>query len=169
MRLLIIRHAIAEERLTSQEGDDAARALTRKGRRRMRRAARGIASVCGQIDLLVSSPLVRAVQTARIVHRAYGKRPKRKRLDLLAPGGSGAQLMRWLKRLGRQKPGQTVALVGHEPDLSRLVGYLLTGKGRCIVRLKKGAACLLELSQEDRQDGATLLWAMKPGQLRRLA
>lgn len=164
LRVLVVRHAVAEEQAPfARTGHpDAARPLTRGGRRKMRRAARGLARLVPRLDRLATSPLARAVETADIVARACGK-PKTQRLGPLAPGKPPAGVLAWLKE---QRPGRTVALVGHEPDLGVFVSWALTGLRESFIPLKKGGACLLEFGGEVKPGRAVLLWLLRPSQLR---
>ncbi len=167
MQLLIVRHAIAEDREDfSQTGQpDDLRPLTPKGLRRMRQAARGLVSIVPHIDLLATSPLVRAVQTADVLAEAYGS-PARETVDALAPDAAPNTLLTWLRRHRGQ---EIVAVVGHEPHLSTLTAWLLTGEDDSLIALKKGSATLLEFGRELKPGAATLLWALTPAHLRRLA
>ncbi len=167
MELLVVRHAIAEEREDwARTGlDDGERPLTREGRRKMRLGAGGLRELVHSIDVLASSPLTRAWQTAEIVSRAYGGIDIA-RVDALSPDLPPDELLPWLRE---QREQAHVAVVGHEPHLSSLVTWLLTGTPGHLIELKKGAACLLELHGTPREGVATLLWALTPGQLRRLA
>jgi len=115
MWLVIIRHAKAEDALDfARTGQpDARRPLTDSGRKRMRRAVAGLIREVEFIDVLASSPLLRARQTAEIVAEAYVGRTVIE-LDLLAPGGEPEQLRAWLRG---QRDDVVVAIVGHEPDL----------------------------------------------------
>jgi phosphohistidine phosphatase len=164
MELLIIRHAIAEDGAETTRSDDERR-LTTEGRKKMRLGARGLTRVVPDLAVLASSPLVRARQTADIVARAYGG------LDVttaaeLAPDGSPNAVAAWLNR--RRADG-VVALVGHEPALSNLVSWLLSGAARPLIEMKKGAACLLAFPGGKAGPGtAVLRWALTPAQLRDL-
>jgi phosphohistidine phosphatase len=164
MKLLVIRHAIAEDAQKSTGADDAERALTPRGRRRMRAAARGLRRVAPGIDLLATSPLTRAVQTADVVAAAY-KDLKVVKLGHLAPDASIHALLKWLQE---RKHDSTVALVGHEPQLGVFVSWMLTGLQESFVRLKKGGACLVELKEQVRSGRGRLLWSLAPAQLRQL-
>jgi phosphohistidine phosphatase len=166
MQLLVIRHAIAEDREHWAHGGhpDGERPLTEAGRRKMRRAARGLREVVPRIDVLASSPLVRARETAELVSRAYHDLPVEE-LAQLSPEFAVDDLLPWLRH---RDAGEVVAVVGHEPQLGFLVGWLLTGRHESFVELKKGAACLLELDDPPAPGDATLRWALAPGQLRAL-
>jgi phosphohistidine phosphatase len=167
MRLLVVRHAIAEDRETfaRTNQDDSTRPLTSEGRRKMERAALGLKEVVPELDLLAASPYKRAYDTAEIVAQAYDGLAV-ERVAELAPGTSGDRLVAWLA--GRHAHG-TVAIVGHEPDLSRLVCTLLAGANRPFLELRKGAACLLEFAGPVAKAAATLDWFLGPKHLRRLA
>jgi phosphohistidine phosphatase len=165
MQLLVIRHAIAEDRdQWAQHGHpDAERPLTDRGRRRMRRAAAGLRTVVPQVDVLAASPLARAVETAELVAREYDAEVQQ--VPQLAPEHPVDDLLPWLRRFD---PGAVVAVVGHEPHLGFLVGWLLTARHESFVELKKGAACLLEFDDPPAPGDATLRWALAPSQLRAL-
>src|SRR3954463_14798755 len=114
MKLLIIRHGPAGDRAEWEaEGrDDRLRPLTQQGKKEMRRVAEGLTTLVSKIDLLATSPLVRAVQTAEIVASQYDCEPVT--VEALAPGKDLDEVVKWL----RGQRGETVAVVGHEPDLS---------------------------------------------------
>ena len=111
VQLLVIRHAIAEDRSqASMLGlPDDQRRLTPKGRSRMRRGARGIARLVGHVDLAATSPLVRAVETTRIVAAACGD-PPIVEVASLRPGGDRDEFLQWARTSGKR----SVAVVGHE-------------------------------------------------------
>src|SRR5690348_3940711 len=134
MRILIIRHAIAQEResFARPVQDDALRPLTSKGHKKMCKAARGLARLVPSVDVIASSPLVRAVQTAEIVADAFDG-ARNVQIAALSPRKPPAQLLEWLQA---HQPDATVALVGHEPHLSTFLSWLLTGLQESFVVLK---------------------------------
>ena len=166
MQLLIIRHAIAEDRevFAGTGQDDALRPLTDRGRRRMRLAARGLRTVVRRIDLLASSPLVRARQTADIVAQQYLK-VERVEVEALIPETPPEQFLTWV--VG-QAERDVVAAVGHEPSLSAIVTWLLAGRQGSLIDLKKGAACLVDFPGPMAAGRGVLQWALTPTQLRSL-
>lgn len=166
MRLLLIRHAIAEERedFARTGKDDRLRPLSDEGRKKMKQNARGLRTVVPGIDLLATSPLTRAAQTAAIVDSVYGDLEEVE-IDELAPEATPDDFLRWL----RQQKAGTVAAVGHEPSLSLILSWLLTGDERRLHSFRKGGATLLDFADEPAPGTATLLWALTPSQLRRLA
>jgi phosphohistidine phosphatase len=162
MRLLIIRHAVAVPRGTPDMPDDQ-RPLTSSGRKRFRRAARGLAAAVGRPDVILTSPLPRARKTADIAAKAWGKL---KPVDSPAlAGGTFEDLAVALAPYGEKA---TVAVVGHEPDLSELVARLLGTAHPDRVTFRKGGAALVEVSGP-LQEGGTLLWYMPPRVLRMLS
>jgi phosphohistidine phosphatase len=166
MKLLLIRHAIAEERedFARTGKEDRLRPLTDEGRKKMRQAAKGLRGVVPEIDLLATSPLTRAAQTGAIVDSVFGGL-REVEIHELSPEAAPKDFLRWLRK---QKAG-TVAAVGHEPSLGLILSWLLTGGERRIFAFRKGSACLLEFAGEVGAGAATLLWALTPAQLRALA
>jgi len=166
VELLLVRHAIAEDRevFAATGRDDAQRPLTAEGIRKMKRTARGLHEVVPSIDLLVSSPFIRANETAEIIRREYDL-DRVETARELEPGTSLPDVATWLGQLDQQ----VVAIVGHEPQLGRLVTYLITGSERSGVELKKGGACLIEFEGEPSAGRGRLRWAIPPGILRDLA
>lgn len=166
MKLLVIRHAIAEDReeWAFSGKPDAERPLTKEGREKMQRAARGLREVMPRLDLLATSPLARALQTAEIVADEYGGM-ELTIVEELSPENAVDVLLPWLRA---HEADTTVAVVGHEPYLGFLVGWLLTGRHESFVEMKKGAACLLEFDDPPAAGNATMIWSMAPAQLRAL-
>jgi phosphohistidine phosphatase len=159
-RLCVVRHAIAEERDVSRWPDDALRPLTPEGEERFRSAARGLRRVVPRVDVVLSSPYVRAWRTAELLHEE-AEWPVPTRCDALRaerpPEEAAAE--------ARSHPASSLAVVGHEPQLSQLVSLLLTGNGGAALDLKKGGVVCLDL-----EDGAAVLrWYATPRILRLLA
>jgi phosphohistidine phosphatase len=165
MDLLVVRHAVAEERdVFAETGeDDSRRPLTPAGRRKFKRGARGLRRLVPSVDLLATSALTRALETADILQKVYGI-DSAVRLKELEPDSSPSALVRWLRRQRRRR---LVGVVGHEPHLSRLVEYLLTGETHGFVDLKKGGACLLALGDVPSAGHAELRWLLSASQLRK--
>lgn len=165
MDLLVVRHAIAENRraFAATGKDDAARPLTEEGRRRMEGAARGIARVAPEIAALASSTLVRAVETAQILMPVLGLQ-RFEELAALAPESVPEALVPWLRRSGKG----TVTVVGHEPHLSALVAWLVAGRVEPFTELRKGGACLIRFPRRPGPGRGTLRWLLTPAQLRAL-
>ncbi len=165
MKLLMIRHAIAEESedFARTGKDDRLRPLTDEGRKKMKQAAKGLRQLVPGIDLLATSPLTRAAQTGAILDSVYEGLDEVE-IEELAPEATPEEFLRWL----RQQKAETIAVVGHEPSISLLMSWLFTGTERRIFSFRKGGACLLELPDEVGAGTATLQWALAPAQLRGL-
>lgn len=162
-----MRHGIAVDRGEPGFAEDAARPLTGKGRRQLRQIAPGLRRLAGRLDWILSSPLVRARQTAEIIAAELNLEKRLEFSNALAPGGAPALLLR---QLGRAKSApDKLLLVGHEPDLSRFVSLLLTGGPDLQLELKKGGICKLEAQTLRADRCATLAWLLTPKQLKRLA
>lgn len=157
MRVTLIRHAEA--------GDDAprdeSRALTVRGRADARRLGRALARRGVRFTLLVTSPLVRAVQTAEIVAAATGYRGRMPANDVLTPEAAAADVVALLETLADEK---SVALVAHEPILSA-VAAALTRKGRHPA-LRKAEALRIRLPEGPGAAGS-LRWRVDGGNGRR--
>ncbi|MFL5464616.1 MAG: phosphohistidine phosphatase SixA [Gemmatimonadaceae bacterium] len=161
MQLLVIRHGKAEER--APDGSDAGRALTTAGEKEMQAISAGLRTLVETIDMIGTSPLLRARQTASVVAKAYGVPVQT--VEALSPGGEPPALIEWLSQ---HPSAESVALVGHEPDLGTLVTWLMTKAGNSRVELKKGGAALLEFPGRAAAGGGTLLWLLTGSQLRRM-
>jgi phosphohistidine phosphatase len=160
MRICLVRHAIAVERGTPGYEDDALRPLTRRGRERMEAAAVGLRELYSP-QVIVTSPLVRARETAAILLKAYGL-TKARTSEALA-SGNNAQLLADLLDI----EADAVMLVGHEPHMSATFSWLLSGdEARVSAMFKKGAAAMLTCEGEPRPGRCTLEWLIQPGALR---
>jgi phosphohistidine phosphatase len=162
VELYIVRHAIAAER-GHEWPDDDKRPLTERGVDRFREAVAGLAWLDVQLDLILSSPLVRAKQTAEYLSAGLSEKPPIKIADALAPGHTPVEVM---EQVAREARGATrVALVGHEPDLGELAAWLIGTKRP--IPFKKGGACRVDMDGLTSRH-ATLAWHMPPKALRKL-
>ena len=164
MQLLIIRHGIAEDRDAWAPRDDDARPLTADGKKKMKEAAKGLRSLVPKLDVLASSPLTRAMETALILARIFDKSEPLK-VDALAPGQHPSAFAAWLRSQATRK---TVAVVGHEPSLGTIVSWLAAGVEQSFVELGKGGACLLDLGERIDAGEAKIEWVLRPSHLRAL-
>lgn len=166
MRLLLIRHAIAEdvEQFARAGGTDAQRPLTDIGRKKMRKGANRLRFQVEGIDVLACSTLVRARETAEIIARAFGDIAILERNDL-TPDSPLDSAVAWLKQ---QPAASTVALVGHQPYLGFMAGFLLTGAPRPLLALKKGGVAMIEFADVVKPGAGILRWALTSSQLRSL-
>lgn len=165
MRVLLIRHAVAFERNGRRWPDDGQRPLTPQGMRKFRKAASGLSRLADPVERVLTSPLVRTVQTAEILAR-IARWPAGLEAPQLAPGQSTEKVL----ALIRAQDSSSLALVGHEPGLSQLLALAIggTGSGAAVV-LKKGGAACVEFGRLVRPGGAQLLWLATPKLLRALS
>ncbi len=154
--LYLIRHGLAEER-GDRWPDDNKRPLTDEGISRMRKATRGLARLGVTVDVVLSSPLVRARQTAEIVAAGFDPRPSLVNIDSLAPDGSYAAIVADLEKHGRKT---RIALVGHEPAVGELAARLIGS--RHPLELKKGAVCRIDLDEIPPGGPGGLRWLLTP-------
>jgi phosphohistidine phosphatase len=164
MNLYVVRHAIAAKRDAEQWPDDSKRPLTDEGSTRFRRAAAGLRRLVPQVDVVLSSEYTRAWQTAELLHDVTGW-PAPEKLTELEATESAADLA---KALGRRTE-ESIALVGHEPQLSRLTSLLLSGSETTVrVEPKKGGVIAIVFDGSPDPGAGTLAWNATPKILRGL-
>jgi phosphohistidine phosphatase len=163
MDLLIVRHGVAEDKeaFAKTGKSDDERPLTDKGRKKMKRASRGLCTIVPQIGLLVSSPLTRARETAAFIAGVYDI-DVAEIADVLRPEASFEAFVEWLRPHAGESP---VCVVGHEPHLSELATWLMSGAKESRMELSKGGACLLTFDGAPMKGGATLSWLLTSKQL----
>ena len=167
MNLYLLRHGIAVEPGSSGYAKDADRPLTPEGERKLQHISEAMEALDLSFDLILSSPFLRARQTAEIVAEALKARKRLDYSDSLMPGGSTQKLVEYFDRL--QPSPDSVLLVGHEPYLSGLVSLLATGhEGFCVV-LKKGGLCKLATESLKHGRCAALEWLLTPKQMALMA
>jgi phosphohistidine phosphatase len=160
MDLYILRHGLAADKDDPRYPKDEDRPLTEQGQKKTLAIARRMKHLGISFDLILSSPLARARQTAEITASVLGCKSKLRFSENLSPTGSKEALVRELKRPGRgAKP---VLLVGHEPYLSDLISILLAGKTGLAIELKKGGLCKLEVPTLRHGRCATLQFLAPP-------
>ena len=162
MDCLLLRHGIAVER-DEWEGPEADRPLTERGATRVGRVAVGLKRLDVQPTHVLSSPLIRAIETAKIVHRSLRVRSAVRIVDALLPNASPDRLLSILHDL---PPESCVLCVGHEPQLGVAASVLLSGRVSASFPLKKAGACLIELSIPAKPGRGVLRWWLTPAQLR---
>ena len=152
--LYFLRHGLAEVREEWSE-DDALRPLTSKGKKNLVRSVKTISDLDLGIDLILTSPLVRAFQTAEIVADELGIEKRLVKDDRLEPGFNLELLSEMLKE---HTDADEVLLVGHEPDFSQTVSALISGG---IVVFKKGGLARVDITSIDPLQGE-LAWLLPP-------
>lgn len=160
--IYVVRHGIAEER-GSDWPDDDQRPLTDRGIRQIRQSARGLNRIGVVVDVVLTSPLVRARQTADVLVSVLDPAPSIRVVDSLAPGAAHATLVDDLAKQARRRH---IALVGHEPGLGATAARL-AGLKRPL-QFKKGAVCRIDLDELPPGRPGHLRWFVPPRLLRGL-
>jgi phosphohistidine phosphatase len=167
MNIFLLRHGIAAEPGAPGIKSDAERPLIPKGEQRLRAAAAAMEKMDLSFDVIISSPFLRAKQTAEIVAKILKLERNLTFSSDLIPGGNQQALIRQLNGL---KPApENILLVGHEPFLSRLIALLATGDTTAAIDMKKGSLCKLETEDLEYGHCATLKWLLTPGQMELMA
>jgi phosphohistidine phosphatase len=158
MDLYVIRHAEALDLGQAGVADDEHRPLSEPGKAECRRLAEALRRREVRPGRVVTSPLVRARQTAEELLAAWpDPKPGLVVCDHLAPGGKRGKLTKFLRQLG----DESLAVVGHEPDLSLYVAWLIGGKKGQVQMAKSGVAHLVFDEGLDKK-GGTLEWLVTP-------
>ena len=165
MRLFMVRHGIAIDREDPKCPSDPERYLTPQGLKKTRAAARGFATAEDTPRLFLSSPYVRALQTAELFAEACKvAKSKIEKTDQLLPGAEPAAFFR---ELAHRRGPATAVCFGHAPQIDELISFAL-GSKRDLTALKKAGAACIELTRIYPPTG-TLIWLMTPKALRRMA
>jgi phosphohistidine phosphatase len=165
MQLFLMRHGIAEQRTGPFGSSDAKRPLTPKGRKRTKQIASGLRRLGVGFEWIVTSPLVRARETAEILAEAAPGNVRFDPCTALRPGGSFEELMSFL---AESRNHRRVLLVGHEPDLSALAARLIGAGPAANFAFKKGGCCLIHCDRQPGPSAGELVWWMPPSVLRSL-
>lgn len=165
MQLLIFRHADAgdADEWAKTGSPDSERPLSSKGHKQMERGAKGLIQLVPRIDVMVSSPYTRALETTDHLLEQFAETTARKVTDTLVPDAEPDDFLRWLRTQDRH---EVVAAVGHEPHLSTLATWLTAGIGESRLRLRKAGACLISFEKGPSRGDGTLEWLVGPKQLR---
>jgi phosphohistidine phosphatase len=163
MQLYIVRHGIAIDREDPNCPPDPERFLTDEGMEKTKQVAKGVAEIGAVPDLMLSSPYLRAVQTAEIFASALEQnKQKIRKTDLLLPGADPMQLFR---ELAREKQASAVFIFGHAPHLDDLIATAIGSKHH-VTALKKAGVALVELRRMVPPSGE-LVWIATPKMLRK--
>ena len=166
MDVYVLRHGVADERDYRKYPDDDLRPLISKGVDKLARQAKGLKAVGFSVDLVISSPLVRAVQTAEVVMTGLGITGDLAYSETLVPEAHPYLLLEELA--SKYSEVNKVMVVGHEPHMSRFVSMVVTGDPNGLIRLKKGALCKLRIPRVDGVRSGWLEWLMTPDQMIKL-
>jgi phosphohistidine phosphatase len=163
LELYLVRHGVAAERGPDYP-DDSKRPLTSEGISRFRKEVKALAGFDVDLDLVISSPLARARQTADILAQAMPSKPSVTLTDALAPAGTPSAVFQELAR--HMRKGR-IALVGHEPNIGELAARLIGS--RTPLEFKKGAICRIDFEVFPPKGQGHLRWFVPPRLLRKLA
>ena len=164
LELYLVRHAIAAERGPNYP-DDSVRPLTPAGADKFAGSVPGLIEMDVVVDVCLTSPYVRARETAMILAAGLKPKPSVVEIDALKPGGRPQAITEAIKT--HTKRHRRLALVGHEPDLGELAARLLGARGT--VTFKKGGVCLIETDGATPAGPGALRWMLTPKALRALA
>ena len=158
MQLYIVRHGIAIDREDPKSPAEAERYLTEEGIAKTKQVAKGIAAVGVHVDLMVSSPYLRDMQTAAIFASAldYPEQKIRQSESLLP----GAEPVAFLRELAREKNASSVFCFGHAPHMDGLLAATV-GAPRHITSMKKAGVAFVELKRVSPPNGQ-LIWLVTP-------
>jgi phosphohistidine phosphatase len=160
--IYLVRHGIASAAAVGTS--DADRALTPEGARKMTRIAAGLRRLGPVPDVILSSPLRRAEETARLL--ATGLTPKGS-VEIYPPLAPGHDAGDVLKGLQVHRRARAVMLVGHQPDMGEIASFLLTGSTSLVpLQFKKGGVAAIAVAAVPPRSSGTLLWFLTPKQLR---
>ena len=161
--LYLVRHAIAAQR-GDKWPDDTKRPLTHKGRARMRGVVDGLQQLGVKLDLVLTSPLVRARQTADLLVEGLDSSPDLEVTDALVPDRRPTDIA---AVVGQHVGCGAIALVGHEPGMGELAAWLISAKEP--LEFRKGGVCLIEVPVLPPARNGHLIWFATPKMLRALA
>ena len=169
MDLYLLRNGEAGKRMPAA-AEDTERALTASGRREIEEVAEGIEGLGHRFDVLATSPLRRARETALVVNKVLGRKASVEEWQELSPEGSRSAFYR---RLAKLRPGSVVMCVGHEPYLTVAIGEM-TGRGGDAsagfrISLKKGGLAKLSITGFNPRISGELRWLLTPRQVRKMA
>jgi len=164
IEIYLVRHGLAAER-GPKYPDDRLRPLTPAGVKKFAELVPGLDELGVAVDFVLTSPLVRARDTATLLAAGLKPKPAIAELEALAPGGRHQAVIEAIKT--HAKRYRRLALVGHEPDLGELAARLLGARG--MIQFKKGAICAIDLDGATPGGPGTLRWLLTPRALRALA
>jgi len=160
MQLFILRHAAAIPRGTEGYPNDD-RPLTEDGIAKFTECAKAINIIAGGFDVIISSPLVRALHTAKILaeHTMYSKEVIV--TEHILPGSPQRSLFTFLEKFNNS---DKICITGHEPLLGYIASVLI-GQDKSVIELKKGGICRIDIDKLPPERPGRLVWLMQPRQL----
>ncbi len=159
MDLFILRHGKAEQ---SSDRADGKRALTADGKDEMRKIGKWMQQKKFRFDVIATSPLTRAYETAEIVARSLGQKERLVVWEELGPGGDLDALSYRSSRYGEDA---AIILIGHEPMLSTLISRIISGYDTGSLILAKGGLAKIRNFSFDKRPSGELQWLLTPAQM----
>lgn len=159
MKLYLLRHGIAVDRIGGSIRSDFDRPLTEDGRKELYVVGEALKRLNAKLEVVISSPLVRARQTGEIIAEVYGLREPLEITEALAPGGAASDVYKVLRKFPLVNE---VVLVGHEPDIGRLAATLLWAGTEFDIPFKKAGVCRIDVSDVPPSYPGRLKWFVTP-------
>jgi len=159
MNLFVLRHGKAEQ---SSDSADGKRALTAEGKDEMRKIGMWMHQKKFRFDVIATSPLTRAYETAEIVARSLGQKEQLSVWEELGPGGDLDALS---YRASLDSEDAAILLIGHEPMLSMLISRIISGHDTVSLILAKGGLAKIRNFSFDKRPSGDLQWLLTPGQM----
>jgi phosphohistidine phosphatase len=159
MDLFVLRHGKAEQ---SSERADGKRVLTVDGKDEMRKIGKWMQQKKFRFDVIATSPLIRAYETAEIVARSLGQKERLAVWEELEPGGDPDALSYRASRYGEDA---AILVIGHEPMLSMLISRIISGHDTVSLILAKGGLAKIRNFSFDKRPSGELQWLLTPGQM----
>jgi len=164
MNLYFVRHGKAAER-SRKWHPDSTRPLTRDGEKKMFEAARGMKTLGISFDLILTSPYIRAFRTAEILGEVFDSKKLFESKNLVPEAEPEAIIDEINQNFATLKE---IALVSHEPLMSRLISLLLSGKDNLSIAMRKGGLCKMSVETLNSGPCASMEWLMTAKQLARM-
>lgn len=162
MKIYLVRHGIAGDHIFGAPNADAQRRLTAEGKSETKDVAFGLKRIGINPKLIITSPLVRAKETAEIFHKVLGVKEELIITEALAPGSTANAVYKMLKQILKVHFVDEIMLAGHEPDMGYLAGNLLSQGSEMDIPFKKSAVCRIDVSDVPPTQPGTLKWFVTP-------
>ena len=160
MKLYFMRHGLATPK--EDGGPDDLRPLIPEGIKKSHIAARALQKLNVRFDRIITSPLIRARQTADIVAEVFKMQDRIEELEELA----NHPVKELVRALSKHNSAERLLLVGHQDQMGNTIAFLLGGADRMWVDLKKSGVCLIEVGELPPKSPATLAWMISPAHMK---
>lgn len=159
MKLYLVRHGVAIDRIGGEIKNDFQRPLTPDGRAEVELVATGLKRLGVRPDLLITSPLVRAKQTCEVFAEAMHFKSELVICEALAPGGSISDIYKMAKNY---QSANEIIFFGHEPDMARFAQTALWAGPELDIVFKKSGVCRIDVSDMPPTMPGVLKWFITP-------